>query len=110
MEEKVYLRKKDEELEDVILARLKKEEDFRPRIREMLKYNMLTAKQVSQLVGMDISTVNNKLRNGKRNESGEFETELDECYPFINLYGRGPKFVKRNEKLDHLLRNGRQRS
>ena len=112
MKDKVYLRKKDEELEDICLKRMYGQivEEHRPKIREMLQYNMLTAKQVADLTQLDISTISNKIRNPKRNEKGELETELDPCFPFANLDNRGPKFIIRNAKLEELLKNGRQRT
>jgi hypothetical protein len=108
MTEKVNLRKKDEELEDIVIERLGLDESVRVKIKKILRYNMLTPKQVADLTDLSIYSITNKTRP-KYDSEGNICTELDVCYPFIDITGQGPKFIVRNEKLDQLLRNGRQR-
>ena len=106
--ERVALRKKDEELEDILLERMGWEEEMRKKVRSMLQYNVLTPKQISDLTGLKIPTLSNRTRP-TYNSQGELVSELDFCYPFEDATGLGPKFIVRNEKLDKLLRNGRKR-
>jgi hypothetical protein len=108
MTEKVSLKKKDEELENIVMERLGLDESVRAKVRIILRYNMLTPKQVSDISGLSIYSITNKTRP-KYDPEGNLTTELDVVYPFIDVTGQGPKFIYRNEKLDRLLRNGRQR-
>jgi hypothetical protein len=108
MIEKVSLKKRDEELETIIIERMGFLPSDGERVRNMLLYNMLTVKQVCDLTGLNITTISNKTRP-KYNNEGELVTELDFCHAFTDITGSGPKFILRNEKLDLLLRNGRQR-
>ena len=108
MTEKVSLKKRDEELETVIIERMGFSPSDGERVRKILLYNMLTVKQVCELTGLNITTITNKTRP-KYNNERELVTDLDFCYAFIDITGNGPKFILRNQKLDQLLRNGRQR-
>lgn len=97
----IRLVKKDQELvERVIKARDLLEED-REAVSEILRHNVWTINQFSDLTGLKESTISNKVRPKYKN--GELTTELDFCYPFSDLEGLGPKFIVRNEKSERLL-------
>lgn len=92
----VNLVKRDDELINLIMEDGNFPEEKRDTIAEILRYNVLTLIQMSELIGLAVSTITNKLRPSYRD--GEMITELDCCYPFASLNERGPKFIARNEK------------
>lgn len=91
-----------------MLKRLDKGEEYREKISDMLRYNVLTVVQVCDLTGMSTGTVFNKFKTVRR-EGDDLITELDYCHPYEGLENTGPKFVVRNEKLEKILRNGKKR-
>jgi hypothetical protein len=93
---KVALVKKDESLIDLIMKGRSLPETQRPAIAEMLRYNIVTVRQMSELTGTSLSTVTNKIRPSFKNN--EISTELDHTYCFPSIGDSGPKFVVRNEK------------
>lgn len=97
----IRLVKKDEELAQRIMDEQGVEEVNEPTVYEMLRHNIWTTRQFSDLTGLAESTIANKCRPQYKN--GELSTELDFCYPFADLDGMGPKFIVRNEKSESLL-------
>jgi hypothetical protein len=97
----VRLVKRDEELVDRIMIARDLEGVFDDNVRDMLRYNVWTVKQFKDLTGLAVSTIENKCRPIYKD--GEIFTELDFCFPFGHLEGRGPKFIIRNEKSEALL-------
>lgn len=99
----IRLVKKDEELINRILAAkaMGEEEHDQGDITEILRYNVWTTRQFSDLTGLAESTITNKCRPVYKD--GEIKTELDHCYPFAYLGGLGPKFIVRNEKSEAML-------
>ena len=97
----IRLVKKDEALVDRIMEDRKFKEEFRDVIIEILRHNVWTTNQFSDLTGFKESTITNKTRPAYRNE--ELVTELDFTYPFADLHGMGPKFIVRNEKSEAML-------
>ena len=70
-------------------------------IINMLRYNIWTMTQFSELTGLAISTIANKCRPVYKD--GELITDLDFCHPFADMKGTGPKFIIRNEKSERYL-------
>ena len=99
--EQVRLVRKDDELIDRVMKARDISEEDKESIKDMLRYNMWTIKQLGDITGLNKSTILNKTRPIYRN--GDLNTELDFCYPFSNLEGQGPKFIIRNEKSEVLL-------
>jgi hypothetical protein len=97
----IRLVKKDEELVDRIMKDRLVPDTHRPVIVEILRHNVWTVKQFSDLTGLNESTIRNYCRPKYRD--GDLSTELDFCYPFEDLGGSGPKFIIRNEKSEALL-------
>jgi hypothetical protein len=67
----------------------------------MLRYNMFTVNQFSQLSGLTVSVIHNKIRPVLEGET--YITELDFCYPHQDKENEGPKFIVRNAKSEKLL-------
>ena len=97
----IRLVKKDEELVDRITKAREIKEEFREHLIEILRHNVWTTNQFSDLTGFKESTITNKTRPSYRND--ELVTELDFTYPFADLHGFGPKFIVRNEKSEAML-------
>ena len=70
-------------------------------IKGMMRYNIFTVNQFSQLTGKAISTITNLTRPIYR--EGALVTDLDFCFPFADNVNEGPKFVIRNEKAEKYL-------
>jgi hypothetical protein len=101
VQEQVRLVKKDEELVSAILKARGYNESLRDRVREMLRYNTWTTKQLSGLTGLAESTLANKCRPAYK--EGKLTTELDFTYTHPDIDGDGPKFIIRNERSEVLL-------
>ena len=71
-------------------------------IRAMMRYNIFTVSQITELTGLADSTIRNYIR--PLFVDGELTTNLDFCYPFLNCNGRGPMFILRNEKSEKYLK------
>ena len=71
------------------------------KVRAMMRYNMFTVNQYSQLTGKAISTITNMARPNYR--EGVLVTELDYCFPFSDNKNEGPKYVVRNKKSEKYL-------
>ena len=97
----IRLVKKDEELVNRIMKAQNIKEEFKDDIIEILRHNVWTTNQFSDLTGFKESTITNKTRPSYRND--EMVTELDFTYPFADLHGTGPKFIVRNEKSEAML-------
>lgn len=97
----IRLVKKDEELAHRIMNERGIEEVNESTVFEMLRHNIWTVKQFSDLTGLNESTIRNKCRPQYRD--GDLSTELDFCYPFADLEGTGPKYIVRNKKSEALL-------
>ena len=93
---------KDEKLANkIIQARGLSREDL-PKILDMLKYNVFTIQQFSELSGKVISAIQFNMAPSYRGDV--LDTALDYCYPFESLDKKGPKFIVRNEKsINYLL-------
>lgn len=97
----IRLVKKDEELVDRIMKEQNLPNGERETITEILRYNVWTVNQFSDLTGYKESTITNKTRPSYKD--GKIVTELDFCYPFADIMGNGPKFIVRNEKSEAML-------
>ncbi len=97
----IRLVKKDEDLVNRIMKCQKISEEHREELIEILRHNVWTTNQFSDLTGFKESTITNKTRPSYRNN--ELVTELDFAYPFADLNGTGPKFIVRNEKSEAML-------
>lgn len=100
-QEDIYLRKKDEELVSQIIERRGFPESSRDQVYKMMRYNMWTVNQFSELTGLHISSINNMLRPSYRGP--KLDTALDYCYPFKAMGSDGPKFILRNDKSELYL-------
>lgn len=100
--QELRLVKKDEELIRAIIKKRGWSEESYDRVRDMLRYNVLTMKQASEITGLDVTSIANKLRPKVKN--GEMSTELDSTYPFKTLDEVGPKFIVRNEKFESQIK------
>jgi len=101
IDQEVRLIKRDDELTRRILSERSIEVEKEERVREMLRYNLWTITQFSDITGLAISTIANKCRPVYKN--GVLMTDLDFCYPFADIQGTGPKFIVRNEKSERYL-------
>lgn len=70
-------------------------------IKEMLRYDVWTVRQFSDLTGLAESTIANKCRPLFKN--GKYVTELDFTYTHPDFKGDGWKGILRNEKSEKLL-------
>jgi len=110
MEEKLGLQQKEIRLvkknESLIKAIYDKVKNDNPSvtmelIREMLRYDVWTIRQFSDLTGLAESTIANKCRPQYRNDG--LTTELDFTYTHPDFQGKGWKGIIRNEKSEKLL-------
>jgi hypothetical protein len=72
------------------------------KAREMMRYNVFTMNQYSQLTGKAISTITNMARPNYKD--GVLVTELDFCFPFSDTENKGQKFIVRNSKSEKYLK------
>lgn len=100
MKKEIRLVKKDDELINRVVASNGIFKDPK-EVAQMLRYNVFTVKQFSDLTGLAQSTILNKCRPIYR--EGNLVTDLDFCHPFADLDGMGPKFIIRNDKSESLL-------
>lgn len=70
-------------------------------VRGVMRYNIFTVNQFSQLAGKAISSITNMTRPIYRD--GKLVVDLDYCFPFADKEGTGPKFIYRNQKSERLL-------
>ena len=101
VKEQIRLIKKDDELISHLSKKLDLTDLYKERLADILRYNVWTVSQFSDLTGLSKPTITNKMRPLYKN--GSLVTELDFCYPFADLDGPGPKFIVRNEKSERLL-------
>jgi hypothetical protein len=101
----IKLVKKDDELIERIYESAKlrdpKTEVTPDKIRKMLRYNVWTTRQFSDLTGLAESTIANKCRPVYKD--GELVVELDFTYTHEDFSGSGWKGIVRNEKSERLL-------
>lgn len=97
----IRLVKKNDELVEAIMRERDLPEADRELIVDMLRLNIWTVNQFSNLTGFKQGTIANKCRPIYRD--GKLDTELDYCYPFEDIEGLGPKFIVRNEKSEAML-------
>jgi hypothetical protein len=71
-------------------------------IRVMMRYNMFTINQFSDLTGLSVSHILNKTRPSVID--GVVGTELDFCFPFQDQGNPGPKFIVRNDKSEKYIK------
>ena len=74
------------------------------RVRTMMRYNVFTVTQFADLTGLAVSTITNKSRPLVNKATGDFETELDYCFPYPRKTDEGPKFIVRNEKSEQYIK------
>lgn len=72
------------------------------KVKSMMRYNVFTIRQFSELSGLATSSIVNKTRPISRD--GQWVTDLDFCYPFQSKDDTGPKFIMRNEKAEKCLK------
>jgi len=74
-------------------------------VRNLMRYNVWTVEQFSDVSGLSVSTITNLTRPYFVGEnSDEIEVKLDICFPFSDADGRGPKFIVRNEKSEKYIK------
>ena len=71
-------------------------------VKTVMRYNVFTMNQFSQLTGKAISTITNMTRPNYK--GGILVAELDFCFPFPDKDNEGPKFVVRNSKSEKYLK------
>lgn len=101
LDQQIRLIKKDDDLIERIIEERNIDPKLRNVIRNMLRYNVWTITQFSELSGLAVSTIANKCRPAYKN--GKLSTDLDFCYPFADLEGTGPKYIVRNERSERYL-------
>jgi hypothetical protein len=74
------------------------------RVKTMIRYNVFTVTQFADITGLAVSTITNKFRPLINKTTGNFETELDHCFPYPRKTDEGPKFVVRNEKAEAYIK------
>jgi hypothetical protein len=72
------------------------------KVKEMLRYNIFTVGQFSELTGLTVSTVHNKIRPVLKND--QYSTDLNFCHPFAGIKEKGPRFIVRDEKAENFLK------
>lgn len=97
----VKFSKTDPEIIKLLVERTGMSEDT---IKQMMRYNMWTIAQYSDLSGMAVSTVNFHTR--PQMVSGEITFKLDVAFPFRDKDKPGPRFIVRNKKSMRILENG----
>ena len=98
------VRKDDELIQRILTAAKEKDQETtitEEKIKKMLRYNVWTTKQFSDLTGLDQSTIANKCRPVYK--GGELVVELDFTYTHEDYIGTGWKGIVRNEKSEKLL-------
>jgi hypothetical protein len=99
--------KTDPEMIKKLFARLNKEkaEEYKEekQVKSLMRYNVWTIKQFSDVSGLAVSTITN-LARPYYNDEKELNTRLDYCYPYPDSGGAGPKFVVRNEKSEKYIK------
>ena len=74
------------------------------RVKSMMRYNIFSVLQYSELSGLAVSSILNKTRPSIVNkEDGALGTELDFIYPFQTKDQSAPKFIVRNGKSEKYL-------
>ena len=72
------------------------------KAKRMLRYNIFTVLQFTDLTGLTISGVAHLMRPSFKN--GKLVAPaINHCYPFADKNGSGPKFVVRDEKSEKYL-------
>lgn len=73
------------------------------QVRTLMRYNIWTIKQFSDVSGLTLSGVNNLLRpsivGGKL-----VNAKMDVCFPHPDSDGHGPKFIVRNERSERYIK------
>lgn len=94
--------KTDPEIIEAIAKRI----DTDPqRVKSMMRYNIFSVLQYSELSGLAVSSILNKTRPSiVDKEVCKIGTELDFCYPFQTKNQVGPKFIVRNDKSEKYLK------
>ena len=72
------------------------------KVKEMLRYNMFTVGQFSELTGLTVSVVHNKIRPVLKDD--QYNTDLNFCHPFPGTIEKGPRFIVRDEKAEKHLK------
>ncbi len=69
------------------------------KVKQMLRYNVLTIKQLALVTGMTVNHVHGRL-NGNVRKGNKIHYTLNSCNPFDELY---LKFIYRNPKCQSLI-------
>ena len=73
------------------------------QVKALMRYNIWTIKQFSDVSGLTISGVNNLLR--PRIVGGKLvNAKMDVCFPCPDSDGHGPKFIVRNERSERYIK------
>lgn len=102
--------KTDPELIKKLFARLKSEDckdckhpyKEEKQVKALMRYNVWSVKQFSDVSGFDVSTINNLTRPAVID--GKIGIKLDYCFPFPDSDGRGAKFIVRNSKSEKYIK------
>lgn len=102
--------KTDPEIIKKLFARLSTEEckdckspyKDEKQVKALMRYNVWTVKQFSDVSGLDVSTITNLARPAFI--GNKIGTKLDLCFPYPDSDGRGPKFIFRNEKSERYIK------
>ena len=103
--------KTDPELIKMLFARLSKEERAEgevaytdeKQVRMLMRYNVWTINQFADVSGLGVSTVTNLTRPILEGGT-KIVLKLNTCYPFPDSFGKGPKFIVRNEKSERYIK------
>jgi len=94
--------KTDPELIESIATRIGSTKE---KVKAMMRYNILTISQFSDLTTLKASTIINKTRPSVIDRAtGVLGTELDYCFPFSSITSPGPKYIVRNERSEKYLK------
>lgn len=94
--------KTDPELLESIAKRIG---STKKKVKAMMRYNVFTISQFSDLSKLDESTIINKTRPSIIDRTtGVLGTALDYCFPFSSIKSTGAKFIVRNEKSERYLK------
>lgn len=99
----ISLVKRDIELEQKLIGKLQLDEVLVPKLKKVMRYNVWTINQFSDISGLAVSTINNLTRPMFDKVSGKMTTGLDFCYPQEYFGGMGTKMIVRNEKSEKYL-------
>jgi len=91
------------ETSDYLIKKIAKSKDISvKRVSDMLKYNLISAQQLTEITGYS----NVRTMMMPRSKRGDIVVDLDRCYPFpVNEKNDGFVFIVRNEKCENFIKD-----